>query len=111
MRLAAVLHREDQAQGAGRMSGNENGSYALVAKSDGHALEGNHVSFRQRYRQSCISARRRWARNVYEIPIGRGHEDVCAVMLLQICRPAKMIFVAMGQDDHLDIGGVQAKSL
>src|SRR5207302_2055540 len=38
--LAAVFHREDQAEGAGRMSGNENRSHALVAEGDGHAFEG-----------------------------------------------------------------------
>src|SRR4029077_18998442 len=95
VRLAVILHRNDQAERAGRMSGNEDGSYALVAKSDGHALEGVHVFFRELYRRRGISSRSGRARNVYEVPIGRSHINVSAVMLLKIRGAAEMVLVAM----------------
>src|SRR5260370_34701589 len=111
VRLTPVFHREDQAQGAGRMSGNENRSDALVAESDGHALEGVHITLGQRHRRGGIPTRGRWARNIYEIPIGCGHVEVCAVMLLEIGGAAEMVFVPLGHDNNLDIGGVQAAAL
>ena len=111
VRLAPVFDLEDQAERAGRMAGNENGSYARVAESDGHAFEGIHVTLGQRHWRGGISTRRRRARNVYEIPVGRGHVEVSAIMLLQIGGAAVMVFVAMGQDNDLDIGGIQAQSL
>src|SRR5260370_20304586 len=92
VRLTSVFHREDQAQGAGRMSGNENRSDALVAESDGHALEGVHITLGQRHGRGGISARGRGPSNNYEIPIGSGHAEVSAVMLSEIRVAAGVVF-------------------
>src|SRR5579864_5433546 len=73
MHLAPVFHREDQTQRARRMSRNENRGHTLIAQGDGYALEGIHVTLRQSHWRGRIAACRRWARDVYEIPIGRGH--------------------------------------
>ena len=38
----------------------------------------------------------------HEIPIGRGQIDVRAVVVLEMRRPAKMVYVAVAEDNRLD---------
>ncbi len=75
--FASVFQREI-GQGAGRMSGNQDRSYRLVAEGDGLPFHGYHIPFRGRLRGR--TPRRSLGD---EIPIERRHDHMRSVTFLQ----------------------------
>src|SRR5215470_4041593 len=95
-RLAFLFHRYQDRERSRRMAGRDHHCDRRVAEGEFLPISNDHVARRQR----CAGPLRL---RHDEIPVLSGHQDVRAVGLLKVRRPAEVVEVAVTDDDVFDL--------
>jgi hypothetical protein len=104
MRLAAILHSEDGRNRPWRVAGREIERQRGVAERELVTVRRDHVAL-------GLDFRRQPRAGLCEVPIGGGHDDARAELLLQVFCSADMVDMAMTDQCVSDFSRVEAELL
>ena len=107
-RYSLILHRKDEGERTRRMSGDRNRSHRDVAHLDRLTFANNQVSLRSSSRILLIRVR---IRGVHRVPVCGRRADSCTEPGLEILRAAKMVTVAVTEQDVFDLRQIEAELL
>ena len=101
MTLTVVEHRHDRRHRARRMPRRDVHRQCRVAEGQLLAIGHDHVALGFPRRILLIE----------HVPVGRGHQDACAELVLQVLGAAGVIEVPVADEDVLDVSGIESELL